>query len=75
MELQGVGKRLFISLRAFLHDIRKMDPFQGGISARLFLTKIGLISHSGKSHLASIKGKTACLLSVNFVVGVNTLIS
>lgn len=73
MEFQGVGKRHFASLRAFLHDIRKMDPFQGGISARLFLTKIGLISHSGRSHLASIRGKTACFLTVNFVVGVSTL--
>lgn len=49
MELQGVGKRCFVSLRAFFHAIRKMDPFQGAISARFFLTEAGLASHSGKS--------------------------
>lgn len=51
----------------------KMDPFQEVIIARLFLTKIGFIFHSGKSHLGNISGKTACLFSVHFVVGVSTL--
>lgn len=73
MRLQEAEKSLFTSLRTFLHGIRRMDPFQGGSSARLFLTKTGLISHSGKFHLASIRGGTACLLSVNIVVGVSTL--
>lgn len=57
----------------FLQDMKKMDPFQEGISARLFLTKIGFLSHSGKSHLGNVSGKTACLLSVHSVVGVSSL--